>query len=91
MNRNCVVRSELTLVAEIVLSVVNYLSLPNSGICSKSVFAAEVCCLQQINVRCLISIVNRESVFSDDSGSLVNLFSLTKFCSKFTYLKWPSD
>jgi hypothetical protein len=50
-----------------------------------------MCYLQRISVRCWISIVSRESVFTDDSRSLANLFLLTKFCSRFTYLKWRSD
>jgi hypothetical protein len=90
-NQYCVIRNKLLFAVEIVLSAANYLSLSNYGVCSEFAFIVKICCLQRISVRCRISIVSRELVFADDSRSLANQCSLTKFCSRFTYLKWPDD
>ena len=90
-NQYCVIRNKLLFAAEIVLSVANYLLLSNYGVYSEFAFTVKMCCLQRISVRCRISIVSCELVFVDDSRSLTNQCSLTKFCNRFTYLKWPGD
>ena len=102
--RNCAVWSEAEFAAEMCCLQRSNIRCQNCFVCSESVFGVgivlsvakqrslpKMCYLQRISVRCWISIVSRESVFTDDSRSLANLFLLTKFCSRFTYLKWRSD
>ena len=84
--RNCVIYSESTFVAEIVLFLANHFSLPNRVVCSESVFAAKLWCLQRISVHSQVvsatnhftlpnRVVRRELVFAG-----ANQCSLPKLC-----------